>query len=368
MPFPSFDTPAAWHSEDLTNDQSWIYRIDDAAARQMALEVKTSFEPDRPLFDYRLEDFSFDPGMAKIRAAFKEAEIGRGFALVKGLPRPLLSANEYRTLVWGIGLHLGVPRPQGKATQYISEVRAAGGVYRAAGGRGYNTNSGLDFHVDGCDVVALACFNAAKSGGKSLVSSSVSAWHALTSENPDLAKVATDTFYFSRNQEEAPDENAYYGQPLFDFEEGRLFAKWNRNRVRTAQDIDGVPPLTAEQRKCADFLDEILVRPQNMFSMSLEPGDLQFMNNHLMLHSRTAFEDFAEPERQRLLYRLWIAPPSSVALPKTWKAYFRSTVPGSVRGGIRGHNHDKTCLDFEGRQAKAHGMTMPRKMVDTPLN
>jgi len=34
--------------------------------------------------------------------------------------------------------------------------------------------------------------------------------------------------------------------------------------------------------------------------MKLEPGDIQFVYNHGLLHDRTAFEDWVEPEAKRL--------------------------------------------------------------------
>ena len=41
--------------------------------------------------------------------------------------------------------------------------------------------------------------------------------------------------------------------------------------------------------------------------MYLKPGDLQIMNNNTVFHSRTAYEDYADADKKRLLYRLWIA-------------------------------------------------------------
>ena len=354
--FPDFDRRAAWTVDQMHNDQEWIFLISDDQARQLANTVKRVYEPDRPLFDYKPEEFDFGPALEIITAAAKEAYFGRGVALVKGLPRAELSVDEYRILTWGIGLRMGVPRPQGRLTQYISEVREAGGSYRHAGGRGYNTNSSLDFHTDGCDLVALVCFNAAKSGGMSMVSSSLTAWQILLAERADLAEIACSDFFFSRNQEQAPDEDAFYAQPLFDFADGRLFAKWNRNRINTAQDIEGVPLLCRLQIECTDLLDEILRRPNVMFSTWLEPGDLQFMNNHVMLHSRTEFEDYENESRKRLLYRLWLAPKYSVTLPDSWGEFFGITRPGTVRGGIRGHFHDDICKTFERQQAFRLGM------------
>lgn len=357
--FDDFDASAAWRVPDLVGDRRWVFPIGDPARAQLAATVKHAFDPDRPLFAYSKDDFDLGPGLEIIEAAAQRAYSKCGLTLVKGLPRDLLTKEEFQLLVWAIGLNLGVARPQGRASQYVSEVRAAGMTYRSAGGRGYNSNSDLDFHSDGCDLVGLACYNAAKSGGQSRISSSVTAWQILLSEHPDLAEVARRDFFFSRNQEEAPDEAPYYFQPLFDFADGRFFGKWNRNRMRTAQDLEGVPKLSDEQNRCADALDEILRQPDVMFTMWLEPGDLQFLNNHLMLHSRTRFEDYSEPDRRRLLFRIWIAPPNSVRLPDSWANFFGSTEPGAVRGGIRGHNHGEICKQFEERQAKSMGMPAP---------
>lgn len=38
--------------------------------------------------------------------------------------------------------------------------------------------------------------------------------------------------------------------------------------------------------------------------MVLQRGDIQLLNNHLIVHSRTDYEDFPEPERRRHLLRM----------------------------------------------------------------
>jgi alpha-ketoglutarate-dependent taurine dioxygenase len=40
--------------------------------------------------------------------------------------------------------------------------------------------------------------------------------------------------------------------------------------------------------------------------MDLRPGDMQFLNNHVIMHARTAFEDYPEPARRRDLIRVWL--------------------------------------------------------------
>lgn len=348
--------PAAWRAPDLKQDRSWVFHLDEAARSQLARVTKAAYDPARPLFDYRREEFDLGPALETIEAALHEAHHGRGLTLIKGLPRDGLNEHEFRLLNWAIGLHTGVARPQGKATQYISEVRDAGVDYRAASGRGYSSNAKLDFHVDGADIATLGCFNTAKSGGQSMISSTLTALKALKDERPDLAEIAHQNFYFSRQQEETEDEGPFYGQPMFDYCEGNTFGKWNRNRVLSAQRLEDVPRLSDAQRECMDMMDAILQRPENMFTMFLEPGDLQIFNNHVMLHSRTEYVDFEKPEEKRLLFRLWLAPPDSVRLPQSWWDFYRSTEPGTVRGGIRGHEHTDACRAWEAQQAESLGM------------
>jgi hypothetical protein len=351
---------AEWSVAELELAPAWRFTLTAAERDHLGEMIQKAHAPDRHLFEYNADDFDLGPAAMKIATAMNEALFGRGLSMVHGLPREGLSEDQFTVLTWAIGLRTGVPRPQGKATQYISAVRNVGTDYRAASGRGFSSNARLDFHADGADLVALACYNKAKAGGESMVSSSARARRQLLAERPDLAEVAHQPFCFSRQQEETDDEGAFYAQPLFDICEGRVFGKWNRNRVTSAHmNVAGTPPLTDAQLETMDLMDDILSRPKFMYRMWLEPGDLQIVNNHVLLHSRTDFEDFDEPEKKRLLCRLWLAPPNSVPLPESWGDFYRSIAPGTVRGGIRGHHHDDNAKAFEARIAAWHGMPAP---------
>jgi hypothetical protein len=348
--------PAAWRAADLAADPSWIIELDARARADLLAATRRAHVPGKDLLDYARADFDLAAAAAPLDAAFAEAKHGRGIALVRGLPREGVSEEEFRLMTWAIGLSQGVARPQGKATQYLSAVRDAGTVYRSAGGRGYSSNAELDFHTDGADIVVLTCYNRAREGGMSMVSSSVTAHNIVLAERPDLAAELYRPFHFSRQQEEAPDEPPFYPNPVFDEAGGVFCSKWNRNRILSAQKLPGVPPLTARQREAMDYLDAVLRRPDVMYTMWLQPGDMQILSNHTTLHSRTEFIDFAEPERKRVLFRLWLAPPDGAALPDSWKPFFRSVAARTVRGGILGHNHDARRRAYESRQAEALGM------------
>jgi len=68
--------------------------------------------------------------------------------------------------------------------------------------------------------------------------------------------------------------------------------------------------------------------------MELRAGDLQLLNNHVIYHGRSAYEDAEGPDRDRLLLRLWIAPPNSRELPDGFEVLWGTTAGGAPRGGI----------------------------------
>jgi hypothetical protein len=91
--------------------------------------------------------------------------------------------------------------------------------------------------------------------------------------------------------------------------------------------------LTAAEREALDFLDTLTNEPGLNLQMTMVPGDMQFLHNHQILHSRTDFENWPEPERQRHLLRLWLCPEKGRALPPVFAPRYGSVTPGN-RGGI----------------------------------
>jgi hypothetical protein len=107
-----------------------------------------------------------------------------------------------------------------------------------------------------------------------------------------------------------------------------------------------------------DLLDELLPDDKFCYSMELDRGDLQLLNNYVVIHSRTNFEDHDEPERKRHLLRLWLSIPQGQRLPSLWKEYFGAVAAGSVRGGVRGSQMSDEFLAYERRQAANLGMSL----------
>jgi hypothetical protein len=76
-------------------------------------------------------------------------------------------------------------------------------------------------------------------------------------------------------------------------------------------------------RAFADLAEELCIQ------MPFEPGDIQFLHNHVIVHSRTEYEDDPAPERKRHLLRLWLATPDGRPLPEEFAARaYLPTKPG----------------------------------------
>lgn len=353
-------SPAAWTVAEVEADRSWIYPLSPGEGAELIGAVRAAVQKagpiDKPILDWKRDDFALEKSVPTLAAAFREVRDGRAMALVRNLPREGVTPMEFRLMTWAIGLHFGVARPQNRTSDYITEVKDAGMAYRSPTGRGYNSKAELDFHVDGSDVVLLSCYNQAPAGGMSMCSSAATAFDVVKAERPDYAEALTTDYTFSRNGEQSEGEEPWYAAPVCTTREGRVFCKWNRNRIQNAQKIEGVPQLTGLQREAIEYFDTVLRRPENMFCMHLEPGDLQILCNQTMLHSRTSFEDHADEEKKRTLYRLWLARPDSRRLPDSWAVFYGTSEAGTVRGGMKGHQYDDVRRNFDARQARAMGM------------
>jgi hypothetical protein len=352
--------PRGWTAADLARDGDWAVRLDAAEVADFERGLEHARATGKGPLELSPEDFPFGPAaLERLREAVAQTLHGRGFRMLRGLPVARWSVEDSRLFFWGMGLHLGVPRQQGRASQMMSDVRDAGGTYRSTQGRGYNTRSALDFHADGSDLVGLMCLRTAVSGGESLISSSVTAHNAMLAERPDLLALLYEPMAFSRQGEHAPEEPPWYMAAVMGMRDGRFACRHIRNHVKSAQlSFPEAPRLGAAQLEALDLLDAILARPEVCFRLHFEPGDVQLINNHVVLHSRTDYVDHEAPERKRHLLRLWLSMPQWPALPESWHAAYKDVAAGAVRGGFRGQEITPGIRAFEARMAAHHGMAL----------
>jgi len=346
-----------WTAAEAAADSSWVLRLSADEADGIDRAVRHAAQAAVPWLQMTLADFPLPPSAAAAIGRAIALTQGRwGMCLIKGLPVDRWSEDEARLACWGLGLHMGVARTQNRASACIADVRNEGGAYKTTNGRGYNTNAGLDFHCDSCDVVGLLCRRAARSGGDSYVVSSIALAGEIGRRRPDLLPVLKGPWHHSYQSAQAPGQPPWYVCPIVD-DEPQFALRANRKNVMAAQrDFDDVPRLTPQQVEVLDLMDELMQDPRLCYSMRLEQGDFQLLNSYVTLHSRTNFVDFDEPDLKRHLFRLWLAVPGAQPLPASFETYFGDVRAGAVRGGLYGSAMTQEFLDFERRHAAELGM------------
>ena len=348
--------PAAWHAADMQASGRWLRHLTASETEAVAGMLHAAAATGKPMLELTRADVELGAFAPVLDELTRELEHGIGFMTLRGMPSDRFSAEANRLLFWVIGCHLGVARPQGKASQLMSDVRADGGQYRGTGGRGYNTNAELDYHVDGSDVVGLYCLQVARSGGLSRIASSVAIYNEILRRSPDLAERLFQPFPHNRQNEEAEDEAPFYMAPVYSLRDGHFAARYIRNHIRSSQARTDTPRLTGQDNRALDLIQDLAETDTFRFDMVLERGDMQFVNNHVLVHSRTHFEDFAEPERKRHLLRLWLSVPGSRPLCDGLLDAYKSVDPGTVRGGFKGQHAGPDLQAYQARAAAALGM------------
>lgn len=324
--------PAVWRGPDYRSDTRWIFRLDEGDIAELLAAVRNLPRDDADLRKTDRSDFPLPELGPRLTALQREIVEGRGFVLIKGIPLERFHAFEAAALYWGIGLYFGVPVSQNADGHLLGHVKDAGYAPGDPRRRGYQTPEALRHHTDSCDIVGLMCLRGAKSGGLSSITSAGAVHNAMLQARPDLLEVLYRPFHISRIGEVPAGKQRAYTIPIFNRFGGCLTSIYPARDLRMAQHEPGIPPLTAAQEAALALLDEYA----ETFSlkMDIEPGDIQFLHNHTILHGRTEYEDFAEPERRRHMLRLWLSAPNGRPLPPAFAERYGTVEQGAVRGGI----------------------------------
>ncbi len=296
--------PAGWEPEALTAADDWYYRLTAADNAEIANAVEAIERRGIDIVEMTRADFPLPRLHGLLADVRRELLDGRGLAVLRGLPVAEWGRRRAAIAYFGIGLHIGEPISQNAAGHILGHVKDYGKSYDDPMARGYQTSAEMGFHADHADYVGLLCLHTSKSGGASMVASSVTLYNRMLAVRPDLAEVLTQDFYWTRHGEVPPGEPPWYRQPVFAFEQGYFSARGASAYIRKAQGLPGVPPFTEAQLE-AMKLFQSMVR-DCAATIDFEPGDIQLLHNHVILHTRTAFEDWPEPERKRHLLRLWL--------------------------------------------------------------
>ena len=328
--------PSAWYGPDMVaRSDEWLYELSEEEVAEIDAAVAALMASDTDLLDVDRESFGL-PTLAKELDRIQDEVVnGRGFVLIRGLPVESYTIEEAALAYLGIGSYFGWAIPQNAKGHVLGHVRDIGLDPNNPEHRLYGTTARHLFHTDSCDIVGLLCLQTARSGGQSKIASSVTVYNEMLKQRPDLVRVMMQPFYTDRKGEIPEGKGPFYEMPIFNPYGGYLTTTYNRDFITAAQRFDEVPGLREDQTAAMDLADEIAASDEVRLDMDFRRGDMQFIHNHQVLHSRTPYEDYDEPERKRHLLRLWLAPPNCRPLAPAIEERFGSIEQGTARGGIR---------------------------------
>jgi hypothetical protein len=330
---PRYDNPAAWYGPDMTDRDDWILKLtaDDVAEIDAAVQAGIVREQD--LVTLRETDFLLPGLSSRLHEARQAILHGRGFVLLRGWPGTTRSMLENAWAFCGIGAHLGESVSQNANGHILGHVTNLGMDFRDPTTRGYQTGEGLSFHTDAGDVVGLLCVRPSRSGGLSRIASSTTVWNEVVRQRPDLARELLQDYPHARAGEIGKGQQSTFHVPVFQPCGDHMVCVLIPSYIAKAQAFEDVPRLRPEQKEALKFIYALASDPSNYLEMDFHPGDMQFLCNHTILHSRTAYEDWPELERRRHLLRLWLACDDGPTLPSNITTEFQgSTASGRPNG------------------------------------
>lgn len=303
--------PVAWKGEELANDTSWIYQLPQAALKDIDRTVQDIRARGVPLQAVTKKDFPLPSIEQDLAERLDEVENGRGFVLLRGVPIERYTLPELELIFWGIGAYFGTAISQNAQGELLTHVTDRGDQYGEKNVRGYTSRGAQKFHTDQSDIVALMCVRKAKTGGASSVSSSMTVYNEFLKNYPrEYLEQLYEGYHYDLRGENRPGVPEVTEQriPVFSYYQGVLSARYVYTTIIQAVRKMG-RPLSQCENAVLEAFNEIAARPDVRLDMTLQPGDIQFVNNHTALHSRTSWEDYEESERKRLMLRIWLTPP-----------------------------------------------------------
>jgi len=348
---PKLGGPACWHSSDLVKSEWWGKRLTDENLTQLheatmsAMGSGLEYEGDVPL-GVGKHNFPLAPETATMLAAMsEEIENGRGAAMLDGIRVDDYSLRELGVMYSGICAHVGHIVNQSSAG-LRSKSRGyglpIGHVKAEMRGKtpleGKQSNNYFRLHTDRCDLISLLSVRTASRGGMSRLASAVAIHDAMIDHAPDLVPCLYQ-----------PIERIWEGGagvialPIWAVhpETGQFTTQISPSYIENAQFVNGVRRLTPDEIEAIDLVEEIGLEIGHEFLQ--QPGQVTFINNHLVYHGRTAWKfsdaddvaNDASNERDnidngRLLLRVWVSPYNSRELPDTPEF---NEMWGTVRGG-----------------------------------
>ncbi len=306
-----FESVADWFGADLQDrPEKWLFQLTDDHLGELDEAIHALERLAKPLTDIAQHDVPLHGLAPAIESWLDQLRSGMGVILVRGFPVEKYTKEQAALAYWLIGRHMGAPVSQNTDGDLLGHVRDTGADPGDHNVRLYKTRVELSYHTDGADLIGLMCLRAGRSGGVSKICSSVHVFNEVVRRRPDLAPLLLKPFHHHAHGQFGKDGPKTFEAPIVTID-GPVFRMflllWYIRNAAT--DFPEFAALSPAQSELLDLLEAITQEPGIALDMSFQPGDMQFLKNSVILHARTEYEDWSEPDKKRHLLRLWLNRP-----------------------------------------------------------
>jgi hypothetical protein len=302
----ALETPSTWLGPELLMSEDWVRRLTPAEIVDLENGLAAAKASGKAMTELTRDDFPLPILAPSIASWMESLQSGRGFINVKGIPIEGRDVDDIALFHWGLGLHMGTAVSQNAAGDVLGHLRDTGANPDDTSVRLYKTRVDPGFHSDGSDLVALLCVRQGQSGGENRLVSTAALYNEIQRRRSDLIPLLYEPFFGDRNDEQSDGQDPFFQLPICRYAKGKLTFFSIPWHIRKAQRHSQVPRFTPEQTELLDLIDEIAEDPAFHVEMRLEPGEINYLKNNAVLHTRSEYKDFDDPERKRHLVRLWL--------------------------------------------------------------
>jgi hypothetical protein len=325
----------AWRASDLQGDQSWTQRLTDQEIAELEGAAASTYERNIAILDITKSDFPLPLLSAKIAGLRDNIMNYFGFGYLRGLPVNRFDPETLTRMFWGLSAHIGDIVPQNVNGHMVGHVIDLGTGVTDYSKRITQTAAELPFHSDSCDVVGLLCIHTAMRGGESALVSGIAVHNEMMRRARGLCRALYQPLTVDRRSEIPEGKQAWMRMPVFMWKDDQFTGRAPvLQYLESARRFDDAPKTTEQQWEALRLFFSICNDPALSVKIPFEPGDFQFVHNHVVFHSRTAYEDWPAPAPKRHLMRTWISLPDGRELHPAMAERWVNIERGTVRGGI----------------------------------
>lgn len=300
----------AWVRAEV-RPEDWKFSLTSECLGELAAITAALRREPVPVEQLRAENFDMPACRELMRRLQGALDEGVGFALLDRLPLDELGMEEAKALYWILSSLIARPVQQKLTGTLLYDVHDTGRKATPGSGvRPDQTNMDQFFHNDNSynttqpEYVGLLCVRPAKTGGVSQVISFYSLHNALLREHREVVPRLYEPFWFDRQKEYLEGEPEVISAPIFSYG-GRLRVRLGLYQAKGGYTLRN-QPMDQAGADAIETLRNVFTDPALSFDFVMERGQIQYVNNLETCHRRTTFEDHAEPQKKRLLIRLWL--------------------------------------------------------------